>query len=100
MKMVERVARALCTQHYEKRFAPIKGNPHAPHIMMNVEGNWHLFVDPARVAIEAMKEPTGHMTAEAWGRINDVRQPDDPPPLVGCRDIYVAMIQAALEEGE
>lgn len=95
MTMVERVARALCTQHYEKRFAPIKGNPHAPHIMMNVEGNWHLFVDPARAAIEAMKEPEGKMVDEGEGCLVGT----DAPRFV-AGSIYRAMIQAALEEGE
>lgn len=99
MTMVERVARALCTQHYEKRFAPIKGNPHAPHIMMNVEGNWHLFVDPARAAIEAMKEPTERMLDAHWEQTGEsilMR----PRVHLRAQRMFEAMIQAALEEGE
>lgn len=52
--MIERVARALCTHHYEK----IVGGSIAKHIHMlcNVEQNWPRFVDAAKVAIEAMRE--------------------------------------------
>lgn len=96
MTMVERVARALCTQHYEKRFAPIKGNPHAPHIMMNVEGNWHVFLESARAAIEAMKEPENRMFKAMFEAMIDGPYDGTQAPWLGAG--WQAAVEAALEE--
>ena len=47
---LERAARAVAARHYAKRF----GKPASdPHVVMNANGNWGIFVDDARTAIEA-----------------------------------------------
>jgi hypothetical protein len=55
---IEQVARALCRS---KRNAPPDQYP-AGWIDRHVNDNWGLFVDDARCAIEAMREPTEAMT--------------------------------------
>jgi hypothetical protein len=76
MSMVEKVARAICERHYSKRFN--KTIDHI-HVQMNVKANWTDFVQDARAAIEAMREPSPAMMeafweagSESWGGTNPV----------------------------
>lgn len=49
MNILERCARALCARHYAARFGKLVDDP---HVQMNVDGNWHLFMEDA---VEAAK---------------------------------------------
>jgi hypothetical protein len=53
-EMIERVARRLAAKHYSERFSLPADHP---QVAANVDGNWHVFADDARAAIEAMREP-------------------------------------------
>lgn len=50
MKVLERVARALCEEDGKQPDCPFRGEPY-----------WRTYEDDARVAIEAMREPTEGM---------------------------------------
>ncbi|MCA3704275.1 MAG: hypothetical protein INF12_14730 [Methylobacterium sp.] len=84
MKMVEKVARALCAKHYAKRFCVALDDP---HVTANMH-NWPNFKDNARTSIEAMREPTAEMWA-AWEEHADTGDVEDE---------WRAMIDAALRE--
>lgn len=89
--MIERVARSLCARHYRDRY----GKPSSdPHVQMNVDGNWHLFSEDARAAIEAMREPTDIMQSAGCQAIyhsdRDWR----------ANAAYRAMLDAALGESD
>lgn len=53
--MIEKVARALAAKHYADRFSKAANDE---HVNMNVDGNWPIFTDDAKVAIQAMREPS------------------------------------------
>ena len=44
MSPLEKAARALCARHYQDRFGK---SVEDKHVQMNVDGNWHLFVEDA-----------------------------------------------------
>jgi hypothetical protein len=70
--MVEQVARALCAARYN---AP--EGKHLPAFKQaQVEKHWQLFVDDARIAIEAMREPTDDMVRCRWGWVMGLAQRD------------------------
>jgi hypothetical protein len=82
--MIQRVAIAICTQQGK--------DPHQMRddgLPPSFEG-WTRYVDLARVAIEAMREPTKEMLDAGWIDKEDV----DPG------DIWHAMIGRALGDGE
>lgn len=97
--MIERVARALCTHHYEK----IVGGSIAKHIHMlcNVEQNWPRFVDAAKVAIEAMRDPTDSMKVAGGLKCESIMFENDPEANgIIFHDmglVFGAMIDAALK---
>ena len=86
MTMIERVARAL-----------------APQSLLP-EHMWREFVEPARAAIEAMREPTEEMriagdtapTAHGWG-LHAIHGSSE---FAECEPLWRAMIDAALGEAE
>lgn len=82
MTMIEKVARSLCSLHYEKRF---DAKATDKIVVINVDGNWHLFRKEAIRAIEAMRSPTEAM-------VINIR-----PSLLPI-DVWHAMIDAALKE--
>lgn len=90
MDMVEKVARALCVKHYSERFQkPVTDD----HVAINVDANYRLFLDEARVAIEAMREPTDGMADQGDRECGEY----------GCSEmrmkyIWRSMIDAALAE--
>lgn len=87
MSVVERVARAIDVADGRDPDAPANirypgGYP---------EGvSWKKQIPRARAAIEAMREPTDEMELAGWGAI----------PSADATDIWQAMIDAALREGE
>jgi len=86
-EMIDKVARALCEQHYCARFGKLSDDP---HVRFNVNGNWWSFQDQARTAIEAMREPTDAMAEFAEDNFDR-----------DCDDIKVchrAFIHAALSQ--
>lgn len=80
--MVEQVARALC------RF---EGNPE--NTLFEGKPMWASYVEEARAAIGAMREPTASMF-QAGLRAPDPNKVGAIPPL----NIWLAMIDAALDE--
>lgn len=89
-EMVERVARALCLSKMN--------GPSYPEGFRErrVEQNWHLFTDQARIAIEAMKEPTEamlkvEMDLGGYGFGDGECDSADP------REIWTAMCKEALK---
>lgn len=90
--MIEMVARSLCSLHYEKRFDAEAG---AKIVVINVEGNWHLFSKEAIRAIAAMRNPTGSMVdaaLEERSRLGLLSSQSAPMAE------FKAMINAALKE--
>lgn len=77
-EMVERVARALCQRKNGWRNDP-----------GFIDRQWHLDIEDARAAIEAMREPTEAMVEV--GRRHE--------PQIGIEGIYRDMIDAALAPG-
>ena len=70
--MVERVARALATKHYADRFdKPAEDD----HVQMNVDAGWGIFAEDARLAIEAMREPTFAMRKECSFSVAEIDWP-------------------------
>jgi hypothetical protein len=78
MNMIEKVARALC-----KEFIKLNSPNHSSNtIERAIENSWPCYIETAKAAIEAMKEPTEemsqaydsywsgnaeHFNKEAWG---------------------------------
>ncbi|WP_341893796.1 hypothetical protein [Ferrovibrio terrae] len=61
---VERSSRALCADHYAKRFSkPIDD----PHVQRNVENNWHIYAEQVRVVLQA-SSVRGAGAEEKWYR--------------------------------
>jgi hypothetical protein len=55
MNMIEKIARALATEHYAARFdAPADHK----HVISNVDANWRDFEAAAKTALRAMREET------------------------------------------
>ena len=79
MNMIERVARALCTQAGEDPDLETPYHPKVTHL-------WQHYKESSRAAIEAMREATDEMK-DAWWPNTDIRH-------------YQAMIDAALQEGK
>lgn len=53
-EQVELAARKVATAHYAKRFDKPEDDP---HVQMNVDANWHIFADDARIALSALSLP-------------------------------------------
>lgn len=85
MSMVEKVARAIT------RCGIIDGDGEQPWIDNEVNGTWHLAIDTALAAIEAMREPTPEMVAE-------VENASRIGAIWTAQSAWQAMIDAALEE--
>jgi len=65
MNLIEKIARALATEHYAARFdAPADHQ----HVIMNVNANWRDFEAAAKTALRAMREetPTRPMELEEY----------------------------------
>ena len=91
-EMVERVARAICSASELGQLLP--------HC---VDAAWQEWLPEARAAIEAMLQPTEQQIAAAWDVITAEKQGQGITrlmPGLGAREIYQAMITAALGEGE
>jgi len=87
-EMVERVARAIHD---------------ASHKMIDFERFRDMRLAQARAAIEAMLQPTEQQIAAAWDVITAEKQGQGITrlmPGLGAREIYQAMVSAALGEGE
>ncbi len=55
MNLIEKIARALATEHYAARFdAPADHK----HVVANVDANWRDFEAAAKTALRAMREET------------------------------------------
>lgn len=79
-EMVERVARALAKKdEFPAEF-------------------WLEFIEPARAAIEAMREPTGPMKEVGGQKAYDIANCHPSAGDDECVDIYRAMIAAALKD--
>lgn len=94
MTMVERVARRLCRRFHLAGYGGEISDAIARYIEVSVEHDWHKWADDARVAIEAIREPTEAMMdvgGEARWR-SPIRDPDN------VREIWRAMIDASLSE--
>ena len=91
--MVERVARALAVADGMHPEAASNDDDEIPA--------WTLYVDGARAAIEAMREPTETMVVSA----NDATTLGDEGvhritiDMQGANEVWAAMIDAALKEG-
>lgn len=81
MKLVERVARAICTAG---------GNDPGRVWGENAEEEWKLYVDEARAAFAEIRIPTEAMQTAGHDVRND--------PYSGTDEIYTAMIDAAIAE--
>jgi hypothetical protein len=84
-EMVERVARALCRAD---------GNPGKPETEIDII--WHAWINPARAAIAAMREPTEAMVAVIAAGCGATPECEFDCAL--ARDRIRAMIDAALGE--
>lgn len=85
--MVERVARAICQSF-------ITSDHQGDDIARVVETLWDEWIDEARAAIAAMREPTEAMTDCS------VITPDGFQPYPNtCETVWIAMIDAALSVG-
>lgn len=100
--MVERVARKLCEHHIRvnRRWDTEPGALEA--MLPNAVGfSWPNYVDDAKVAIEAMREPTPEMV-EAGQKENNLLKEPDPPnafEFLSADEMtaaWTAMIDAAL----
>ncbi len=95
-EMVERVARAICASTDITMAGGIETVMDNPDFIIPANSRadrkplarWRLYVPQARAAIEAMREPTDLM--DKAGRFYGGSE---------SRDVWVAMIDAALEEG-
>lgn len=80
MNKIEQVARALCHQIYKNNHDLVEAV---------VERNWKLYIDMAKAAIEAMREPTEGMIKAGDGACNDYGSPEV---------VWQNMIEKALEK--
>jgi len=91
-ELVERVARALCTEsgmppdyiHYEGGLIA----PDQPFVPKDPKPNWTRFVKEARAALSAMREPTDAMLDAGWKGFGEGEE---------CEPVWQAMIDAALK---
>lgn len=58
MNMIEKVARALATKHYCKRF---DRQSHEAYVIGNVNDNWNIFAEDVRTALEALRDPSDEL---------------------------------------
>jgi hypothetical protein len=90
--MIERVARAICAELESTVYDPVDYDV--------VEECWPRFVSQARAAIEAMREPTDGMLAEADNMLPRFEEEPNEPRMMGVDGALVAwqaMIDTALE---
>ena len=85
-EMVERVARALCRAD---------GNPGKPETEIDII--WHAWINPARAAIAAMREPTEAVKDAGYAAML-ITLNDKFPPKPAALYVFRQMIDAALEE--
>lgn len=48
--VLEAACRAVAADHYSRRF---NKSPHDPHVVMNVNSNWQIFMHDTKIALEA-----------------------------------------------
>lgn len=91
-EMIERIAKALATKHYQERFP---GNP--TQARLNAESNWAMYLAPAETAVRAMYEPTEiqkHIARDYFG-MNPVN-PEGGPLDHLWLSAWQAMIRAEM----
>lgn len=107
-EMVERVARAMLDseptwtgEHWDDdRRLTVREFLESTHLQDAIEV---IARDAARAAIEAMRQPNEQQIAAAWDVITAEKQGHGITrlmPGLGAREIYQAMVSAALGDGE
>lgn len=91
MNMIEKVARGIATKHYEKRFHPSK----IEQIKANVDANWNIFIEEAKAAIAAMREPTEEMIESCM--LTGGEKYNGPSKRI-LKEMWQIQIEAALKE--
>lgn len=95
-EMIERVARAMCLFDSTSVLAVRQGEPVEIVSQRRWEGDSDFYLESARAAIEAMREPTVRMIGAGWDEITARNSSDDLTFPEAVTDIWEAMIDAAL----
>mgnify|MGYP001568894675 CR=1 FL=1 len=92
-EMVEKVAKGLCRLRVEnnEKYRHDTQKHSKEFIDRAIEAGYHNFLDEARAAIEAMKEPTEEMCDNAHLM--------ESLAASTCKDVWEDMIEAALKDG-